>query len=56
MIETATLFFHYLNWNDRGVPTVSITIAGLIFGVSKRAISRVVVQVSALLEKRRLQM
>lgn len=47
MIETATLFFHYLNWNDRGVPTVSITIAGLVFGVTKRAISRVVVQVSA---------
>lgn len=48
MIETSLLFSHYLNWNDMGRPALSITVVGLIFGVIKRAFSRVLVQLVAL--------
>ena len=48
MIETSTLFAHYLQWNELGAPTLPLTICGLVFGVSKRAASRVVVQLVAL--------
>jgi hypothetical protein len=48
MIETTMLFAHYLDWNDSGTPALSITVIGLIFGVSKRALSRVLVQLVAL--------
>lgn len=48
MIETTFLFAHYLNWNDSGTPSLAVTFLGLFFGVSKRAISRVVVQLVAL--------
>jgi len=48
MIETSMLFAHYLNWNDVGRPALSITVIGLIFGVTKRAMSRVLVQLVAL--------
>lgn len=48
MIETSMLFAHYLNWNDEGRPALSITVIGLVFGVLKRALSRVLVQLVAL--------
>jgi hypothetical protein len=48
MLETNMLFYHYLNWNDAGTPAYAITFMGLLFGVSKRALSRVVVQFVAL--------
>lgn len=40
MIETTTLFAHYLQWNEKGMPLVALTVLGLVFGVSKRALSR----------------
>mmetsp|Transcript_5560 Transcript_5560/g.5744 ORF Transcript_5560/g.5744 Transcript_5560/m.5744 type:complete len:522 (-) Transcript_5560:124-1689(-) len=43
LIETTLLFAHYLNWNDAGIPSAAITVVGLIFGVSKRAVSRALV-------------
>ena len=42
------LYGHYLSWNDVGVPSYSITLIGLFFGVVKRTLSRVVVQFVAL--------
>jgi hypothetical protein len=48
MMETTLLFAHYLNWNDAGVPALSITVIGLIFGVLKRALSRILVQLVSL--------
>jgi len=48
MIETTFLFAHYLHWNDAGTPTLAVTLMGLVFGVSKRAVSRIVVQFVAL--------
>lgn len=48
MLETTLLFAHFLNWNDMGTPSLPVTVIGLIFGVSKRALSRVVVQFVAL--------
>lgn len=40
MIETTTLFGHYMQWNELGAPTLPLTLCGLVFGVSKRAVSR----------------
>ena len=40
MIETTTLFGHYMQWNELGTPTLPLTLCGLVFGVSKRAVSR----------------
>jgi len=48
MIETTVLFAHYLHWNEWGSPAVSLTLVGLIFGVLKRAVSRMVVILVAL--------
>jgi hypothetical protein len=48
MTETSVLYGHYLLWNDYGVPKYSITMLGLICGVLKRTLSRVVVQFVAL--------
>lgn len=48
MIETSVLFAHFLNWNEYGVPALSITLLGIISGASKRAISRMVVTFVAL--------
>eukprot|EP00981_Chlorochromonas_danica_P008784 scaffold2312_cov165-Ochromonas_danica.AAC.24 len=48
LIETAMLFAHFLDWNDAGTPAVSITVIALVFGVTKRALSRVLVQLVAL--------
>lgn len=48
MIETTMLFSHYLNWNDAGTPATSITVVALLFGVTKRAMSRILVQLVAL--------
>ena len=41
MIETTTLFAHYLAWNDYGRPTIAVTFVALFFGVMKRSMSRV---------------
>lgn len=48
MIETTLLFTHFINWNDYGVPSFGITLTGLVFGVTKRALSRVLIQLVAL--------
>jgi hypothetical protein len=48
MVETAMLFAHFLDWNDAGIPALSITVIALVFGVTKRALSRVLVQLVAL--------
>lgn len=43
MIESTILFSHYMSWNDKGMIDLSIAVTGVIFGVLKRALSRVVV-------------
>ncbi len=43
MAESSVMFNRYLRWNDDGVMYLSITILGVIFGVLKRSLSRVVV-------------
>ena len=43
MIETTLLFLHYLTWNDYGNPSVFASTMAMIFGVTKRAASRVLV-------------
>lgn len=43
MAESSVMFNRYLRWNDDGVMYLSITIIGVIFGVLKRSLSRVVV-------------
>ncbi len=48
LFETTLLYSHFLDWNDYGRPSLAITILGLIFGVIKRAASRVLVQLVAL--------
>lgn len=48
MFEATLLFSHYLDWNDNGFPTTPLTVVALIFGVSKRAMSRILVQFVAL--------
>lgn len=48
MIETMIMFAHYLHWNDVGLPSNSLLILALSFGVAKRAMSRIVVQLVAL--------
>lgn len=48
MVETTMLFAHYLDWNDAGIPATSITVIALLFGVTKRALSRILVQLVAL--------
>lgn len=44
MIETTMLFSHYLYWNDEGFPAAAIATTAVVFGVGKRAFSRIVVQ------------
>lgn len=46
MIETTLLFSHYLEWNENGVISTGLLVAALLFGVTKRAASRVVILVS----------
>lgn len=48
MLETTFLFGGYLHWNDMGSHSVSMTTFAALFGVMKRALSRVVVQFIAL--------
>ena len=40
LIETTLTFAHYVNWNDVGIPSSAITVVGLLFGVTKRTVSR----------------
>jgi hypothetical protein len=48
MMESTLLFSRYLDWNDLGTPALSITMIALIFGVTKRALSRILVTLVAL--------
>lgn len=48
MIETTMLYFHFLDWNDNGVPTTIITLVALFFGSLKRALSRILVMLVCL--------
>ena len=48
MVETTTLFAHYLSWNDFGRPTIAVTFVALFFGVLKRSMSRVVMLMVAM--------
>lgn len=43
MIETTLLFLHYMTWNDYGNPSVFASTMAMLFGVIKRAASRVLV-------------
>lgn len=43
LAEAALIFGHYIDWNDSGVPSTAITVIGLLFGVSKRAMSRIII-------------
>jgi hypothetical protein len=45
MIETTLLFSHYLDWNEKGTATMGLLASALLFGVTKRAVSRVVLLV-----------
>jgi hypothetical protein len=47
MIETTLMFSHYMQWNEEGDMSLSLLFSGLLFGVTKRASSRVVILVSA---------
>lgn len=48
MIETTMLYFHFIDWNENGVPTTAITIIAVFFGALKRALSRVLVMLVCL--------
>ena len=43
MIESTLTFSHYMSWNDHGSMDLSITVTAVIFGVLKRAVSRIMV-------------
>lgn len=43
MLESTMMFSHYMSWNDNGQMDLSITATAVIFGVMKRALSRIVV-------------
>ena len=48
MLETTFLFGSYMHWNERGLHSISMSTFATLFGVMKRALSRVVVQFLAL--------
>lgn len=48
LLETAIEYGYFLSWNDSGLQHVGITIAATVFGVCKRALSRIVIQFVAL--------
>jgi len=48
LIETTMLYFHYIDWNDHGIPTTAITIIALFFGALKRAVSRILIMLVCL--------
>lgn len=48
MIETTLMYFHFVDWNESGVPTVFVTAIALLFGAVRRAISRVLVMLVSL--------
>lgn len=48
LLETALEYGYFLNWNDSGDQHVGVAIAGSVFAVCKRALSRVVIQFVAL--------
>ena len=48
MVETTGMYGHYEYWNEHGSPSLSIMTFGLIFGISKRTLSRIVVMLVSL--------
>lgn len=48
MIEATIMYSHYLHWNDLGTANKGLLMFGLFFGVSKRAVCRVLVTLVAL--------
>ena len=48
LLEACLEYGYFMNWNDTGVKHTAIAIAGSVFGVTKRTLSRVVVQLAAL--------
>jgi hypothetical protein len=43
MIESTILYYHFEYWNDHGSMSLGTVISGVVFGVLKRTLSRVVV-------------
>jgi hypothetical protein len=43
MIETTAMYSHYERWNQDGTYSLDLMMTGLVFGVAKRTMSRVVV-------------
>ncbi|CAM9185938.1 unnamed protein product, partial [Heterosigma akashiwo] len=48
MTETATKYFDFLAWNDEGRRNLGAMVFGIIMGVSKRALSRILVLMAVL--------
>ena len=48
MMETTLQYFHFIDWNDNGVPTLAVTFIALLFGSLKRALSRILVMLVCL--------
>jgi len=48
MIETTMLYFHFIDWNENGIPTTAVTVVALFFGALKRGVSRVLVMLVSL--------
>jgi len=48
MLETCAYFIYYLEWNDIGDPSLPLLSVAITLGVTKRALSRVVVLLVAL--------
>jgi len=48
MIETTTKYFDFLVWNEEGTRNLGAMVFGVVMGVSKRALSRVLVLLAAL--------
>lgn len=43
MVESTILYYHFEHWNDHGFMSLGTVISGVVFGVLKRTLSRVVV-------------
>jgi hypothetical protein len=43
MIETTAMYAHYEHWNEVGTYSINLMLTGLVFGVAKRTMSRIVV-------------
>jgi hypothetical protein len=47
-LETTLLFFGFIVWNDFGSPATVLSVLGGFFGVVKRSLSRVLIQLVCL--------